>query len=347
MLKRKRHPEAPIPRRPLGVGPERDGDQPSVRSTRGSIDEAIQAYKLATFEMAVTNIEVEITRVFAPTAVVKIVVEYACREDPFDLHALAIKQASSSLHFGCTGCLQVSVDVGESPTPSNITLCALCRALHEDVKTVVTERGLQNLGGSGGGTQGSLSPKSLAVLLITMWRLGASICSTASPAFIDAGHGDGRVLLCALHSGLFKSAVGVDIMDGPECWDALSVWATRKGVVTKHLRTFYGQLITDLTDLEWTATLVSPQDSLRDTHVFSFMQGWKTAHVDGFITWVCKVHPCVVVIVGHARGIGAIVSSQRLTETWSRMTGYVLRQSLKVSMAGSGGSVTACCFVRI
>jgi hypothetical protein len=228
--------------------------------------------------------------------------------------------------------------------PQNTPLCVLCTSLQYDVKNVV-KMSLKNLGGSGGGTQGSLSPKSLAVVLMTMWSLGEGACSQVAPPFADIGHGDGRVLLSALSSGLFNSVVGVDIMTGPECRGVLDLWAATKDIeIGDRISTFYGSTISHLTDTDWIDGLRG--SPLRDVHVFSFMQGWKIEHVEAFIDWVLASQPIVVAIVGHGSGTAGIVSPSRLKETWQRMRGYSLRRKILVSMEAGGGEA-ACCFVRL
>jgi hypothetical protein len=230
--------------------------------------------------------------------------------------------------------------------PQNTPLCVLCTSLQYDVKNVL-KVSVKNLGGSGGGTQGSLSPKSLAVVLMAMWCLGQGACLQVAPPLADIGHGDGRVLLSALSSGLFNSVIGVDIMTGPECRGILELWAQCKRIeTTNRLSTFYGRTVNDLSVTDWHTGLRGSR--LCDLHVFSFMQGWKSEHVEAFIDWVLASRPIVVVIAGHASGAAGILSSRRLESTWKRMTraGYSLRRKLLVSME-AGGVEMACCFVRL
>lgn len=269
-------------------------------------------------------------------------------------------RGASAMPTGCACCVPThSRDPGRPPLqptdappgpggvpviPQNTHLCVMCKSLQYDVKRVVNVS-VKNLGGSGGGTQGSLSPKSMAMVLMAMWSLSEGSCSQVAPPFADIGHGDGRVLLCALSSGLFSSVVGVDIMTGPECRGVLELWASSKRIETAHrLSTFYGQTVSDLTDTDWKVGLRG--SPLRDVHVFSFMQGWNVEHTEAFIDWVLASQPIVVVIAGHSSGTAAIVSSRRLEATWQRMRGYSLHRKILVSME-AGGIEMACCFVRL
>jgi hypothetical protein len=199
-----------------------------------------------------------------------------------------------------------------------------------DVKGLLRRnRPLGNLGGSNGGTQGSLSPKSLHTVLALMTTIGNCRITT----FVDAGCGDGRVMLVAASSGLFDSIVGCDIMESEgECEASYQARIMREGLST--LIPLYGMSIEDL-------VVKQPKPIV----VFSFLQGWCPEDMSKLARWVVGNHVEVFFFCGHRTGRAAVASQAMITTFWKPLLpGYEMHSMVQLKMQYSYHAITGVMF---
>ena len=164
----------------------------------------------------------------------------------------------------------------------------------------------------------------------------ASVTEANKMIFVDAGCGDGRVMLVASQSNMFRSVTGCDVMlSQGECEWSYVVRMTGLGLETEYPQ--YGTSIVDM---------VLP--AAHSLAVFSFLQGWKRKDMRQLAFWFARNNGKVLCICGHKSGQAATVSDFMIHSFWAPLLpGYYVKGTKSLHMAYGGESVTAVLFTNI
>jgi hypothetical protein len=214
-------------------------------------------------------------------------------------------------------------------------LCDLCQLLVSLFTSINRNRTYKDTRPNNAGMQGSLTPKSYAIMIRAIIKHSGN-GAPKQLSFLDLGHGDGRLVIYALRSGLFGHVFGVEIGDDQQdgCKNMIKQWALKLQLDLNKMTLGYGLNIETFFD----DTLIRSHNPQALT-IFSFMQGWSQKDVSQFVQWVNEHKPTVICITGHSNGPSAIASDKRVQQWLSELKNYSLIQSLNLHMAVSSSSV--------
>jgi hypothetical protein len=175
--------------------------------------------------------------------------------------------------------------------------------------------------------------------------------------FVDAGCGDGRVMIVAGASELFCSVAGCDIMRNPTVVRRNSSTASttrcRTGDVVSELEFSYAIRMSALAlNLAFPKydTGIAKFDIDTGGHpvaVFSFCQGWCQDDLRSLARWFVDAKGKVLCICGQKGGQRGVASSAMVRALWNPLlVGYVLKLELKCKQSGSGRDMAALFFVE-
>jgi hypothetical protein len=176
---------------------------------------------------------------------------------------------------------------------------------------------------SSGGSQGSIAPKGVAVVLGVMM----SYCSADAKhsMFVDLGFGDGRMMIYA-HAAGFGYIRGTEIGGQlPVLYERIEQWLKCVDSETDHDIKLYRH--------ERSITRPAGPSQLCHVAVWHFHQGWTSEHIERVRRWLARFRVTVYVGVSPA-------------SDESTIGGFTHVCSVTVKMTGQRGQSRARVFVR-
>jgi hypothetical protein len=183
-------------------------------------------------------------------------------------------------------------------------------------------------GGSSGGSQGSIGPKGVAVCFAMMKRY----LHPKYNMLVDAGSGDGRMLVYGQLADMFKYLRGTESGgELPVMTERIKQWmrcVDRVGKDTDH------DIEIELYRHECSITRPAGLSRACRVAVWHFHQGWEPAHIERVREWLARFKVAVYVSVSPGYGGGFAID------------GFVHVSSVTVAMTGQHGQSRARVFVR-